>query len=1246
DNNMVPLGGATVTIEYSDPAKSVSKAASPNSKSTKTKSDGSYEITGIPINSVVTVTITSADTIQSTETITATAGVVNSSAILKGKGKKIGLIKRNQDSILNTFDDTTMPQCQITIPANAVNSDVDQVYLTSTHQGENLPALPDGYVFLAGADFSAPNPVTFATNKEATPYIILPPSVRAEDLSTADIRLMEFINGNWVITTPSGKGKVNTTGQYLDFIGPDLVTPAKLKGVRPWAWAISQTAVATINGTIKNAAGNPLQAVFVFGGGTKTHSKSDGTYTLKNIAVIKPNTLIPLNVMAEGYQPAFQFVNLSPGSVITAVNFTLVAASELGEVYGRVTTGSDPIWGAIVTLQTAPSIRGMKYDNKNTATDLTDDTFFVIPPSGVNISNYKWMLIFPNGTKFTSANENGSSVVLNQLATEAGINSTGAYRVELEVTYSGGKKSIVSGGFLLNQSGLVLYIADVKLPVSLQDQLLLKAMTNESGDYRFINMPLGETFNGSARAEGFIPSNPVQIPALTPSDNKKQQNFSLLSLSTDTEPPTAPGSFTGTARSTFSILLTWSASTDNIGIAFYRVYRGLVAVPGLVEIGKTTNTFYLDSGLTADTNYKYQVGAVDKANWGTNSDVINISTPADVPDNTAPSTPTNLAATVIGPTQINLSWWASSDNVGVAGYKVYRNSELRTTVTTNSHSDTGLSASTQYEYKVAAYDNAGNTSDFSNVVSATTAAAADTQAPTVPTGPAAIAVSSGQINFSWTASTDNIGVTGYKVYRSTNGTTYALRATLGYVTTSYSDGGLSASTQYWYKVAAYDAAGNTSAQSSATTATTQSAGGGNQLVAHWKFDETSGTTANDSSGNGNNGTVYGPAWSGSALSFDGVDDYVYVGKSDIPPPWTAEFWVKRENSTFVSASLLSSSSYAIKLEQAFGTKKVGITRYSFADYVFNYEAPISSWVHLVFVCTPSDTKLFVNGNLQDTLPTSIYCPMGGIGREEGFSYSCYYKGLLDDVKIYNYARTAEDIQAEYNYGRGWIQFDYTGSQQTWIVPAGVTSIQVDVRGAQGTFNGGNGARVQTTLSVTPGETLYIYIGGRSVNYIGGYNGGGSTGGGLGGGGGGGASDIRQQGTTPTRIVIAGGGGGYGFGGAVGGAGGQNGTAGDNGTGGVGGGGGGTQSAGGSGGNGGGSGSSGADGSLHIGGTGGHGSAGAGGGGGGGYYGGGGGGGTSSGTNGGGGGGSSYSAGTGTTYTTGYQSGNGQIIITY
>ena len=108
-------------------------------------------------------------------------------------------------------------------------------------------------------------------------------------------------------------------------------------------------------------------------------------------------------------------------------------------------------------------------------------------------------------------------------------------------------------------------------------------------------------------------------------------------------------------------------------------------------------------------------------------------------------------------------------------------------------------------------------------------------------------------------------------------------------------------------------------------------------------------------------------------------------------------------------------------------------------------------------------------------------------------------------------------------------FGYTGGQQTFTVPSGVTKIGIDIYGAQGgaagTFmTGGLGGYAHGTLSVTPGETLYIYVGGQPNSATGGFNGGGTgAGNGMGGGGG---SDIRVGATDlGSRVLIAGGGGG-------------------------------------------------------------------------------------------------------------------------
>ncbi|MCK5604717.1 right-handed parallel beta-helix repeat-containing protein, partial [Candidatus Pacearchaeota archaeon] len=188
------------------------------------------------------------------------------------------------------------------------------------------------------------------------------------------------------------------------------------------------------------------------------------------------------------------------------------------------------------------------------------------------------------------------------------------------------------------------------------------------------------------------------------------------------------------------------------------------------------------------------------------------------------------------------------------------------------------------------------------------------------------------------------------------------------------------------------------------------------LVGHLKFDETSGTTAQDSSDSGNSGTlVNGPNWTtgkiGGALSFDGDNDYVEIGAADVPYPWTAAFWIQREATPKSNASLLESVSYALKLEQyPVDNKKMGFTAYGVADYSFNYEAPDDgAWAHLVFVGTQTQVALYVDGVLTDTIAASISCPMAQISSE-----SKTVKGKIDDVRIYNRALTSQEMLALYN----------------------------------------------------------------------------------------------------------------------------------------------------------------------------------------------------------------------------------------
>jgi len=203
-------------------------------------------------------------------------------------------------------------------------------------------------------------------------------------------------------------------------------------------------------------------------------------------------------------------------------------------------------------------------------------------------------------------------------------------------------------------------------------------------------------------------------------------------------------------------------------------------------------------------------------------------------DTTAPSAPANVVATAASTSQINLTWTASTDNVGVTGYQVLRapgtSGGTFTQVGTSptpSFTNTGLTASTTFRYQVRATDAAGNVSAVSNTVTAMTqAGSGDITPPTAPTNLTTTATTSNSISLSWSPSTDNVGVTGYQVLRApgTTGGTFAQVGTS--TTTSFTNTGLTASTTYRYQVRATDAAGAISAVSNTVTATTQGGGTG------------------------------------------------------------------------------------------------------------------------------------------------------------------------------------------------------------------------------------------------------------------------------------------------------------------------------------------------------------------------------------------------------------------------------------
>lgn len=183
-----------------------------------------------------------------------------------------------------------------------------------------------------------------------------------------------------------------------------------------------------------------------------------------------------------------------------------------------------------------------------------------------------------------------------------------------------------------------------------------------------------------------------------------------------------------------------------------------------------------------------------------------------------PSTPTKLTADAVDSSTIHVMWEHSTDNVAVAGYRIYQDGVLAKELPGNMRMTniTGLAAGTSYDYEVEAFDAAGNLSDRTDVVTGTTAGAPveDTEAPSDVTQITAKATGPRTVEVSWGAASDNIGVSSYTIGDGKGGTT-----TVDGSKTSATINGLLPETTYVFSVHAADAAGNTggSALAGATT---------------------------------------------------------------------------------------------------------------------------------------------------------------------------------------------------------------------------------------------------------------------------------------------------------------------------------------------------------------------------------------------------------------------------------------------
>ncbi|MBV8716469.1 MAG: fibronectin type III domain-containing protein [Chloroflexi bacterium] len=506
----------------------------------------------------------------------------------------------------------------------------------------------------------------------------------------------------------------------------------------------------------------------------------------------------------------------------------------------------------------------------------------------------------------------------------------------------------------------------------------------------------------------------------------------------DTIPPTAPTNLTASVSGS-TINLSWSASSDNVGVTGYDVEScSGASCSNFTQIGTTngTTTTFSNTSLSPGS-YSYRVRATDAA-----SNLSNYSSVASatIVNTTPPSAPTNLQASVATYT-VNLTWGASSGPNGVANYLVERCQGASCTgftqiatvpASATSYPDANVLPGS-YSYRVRAQDSTGNTSGYSNTASVTVA---DVTPPSAPTGLTATG-NAQTINLLWSASTDNVGVTAYLVERCSGSGCSNFSQIASQPGTTYSDPNLAVG-NYSYRVRAQDAAGNLSAYSNIASAASTT--GASTLVAAYAFDENTGTTTADQSGNNITGTLQNATWTSSgkynsALSFNGSNAFVDLGRAtpftNLTGTMTVEAWVFPTNNPVDDGQILSfsnsSSGWQLKTTKDTGPRTFGIAVYgqgatARTQRYSNTQITLNTWYHVagVYSAGAQTLDIYVNGVLDDgvlrnAVPTVQQLPSNvnvNVGRRGDQNF--YFFGTIDDARVYSRALTAAQVQSDMN----------------------------------------------------------------------------------------------------------------------------------------------------------------------------------------------------------------------------------------
>lgn len=240
---------------------------------------------------------------------------------------------------------------------------------------------------------------------------------------------------------------------------------------------------------------------------------------------------------------------------------------------------------------------------------------------------------------------------------------------------------------------------------------------------------VGTTVGNSYVFSGLLPVTAYQISvsAYDASSNESQPSIVLnaTTLDPDEEAPSVPDGLVASDLTEQSVIISWTASTDNVEVSEYRIY-----VDGN-RIGSSVNPRFPIVDLAPSTSYSITVTALDAFfNESAESSALEIVTRA--PDTEAPSVPAGVFSSLVTQNSIGLVWNPATDNVGVKEYGIYLNNSLLQTWSSNSFTITGLNSGIEYSISISAFDAAQNESPLSDPILVTTKNPDETSSPAMP----------------------------------------------------------------------------------------------------------------------------------------------------------------------------------------------------------------------------------------------------------------------------------------------------------------------------------------------------------------------------------------------------------------------------------------------------------------------------------------------------------------------------------